>query len=327
MSDKIDVHQVLKTEIRPQADKLLKAHKPQTEKLKGVLLSIDPDIEEKNIRMLRLHAKAIQAMTTELGEDLGATKTLLEQLAELEEQGDLMKNLDEFEKLTADLEGLEDKITKNFEIAKQTQDKANDAIEAYEKSEGDADDVAADWAKAERLFEGYLELGKKRLEETEKVQARAEKAVASRDAKALAEAQKASETLANHAKPENVTKTFENYCNQVNPKNLNKDQQDQFARDKQRYEKIVDEYIALAAKIIAMDVKIQAMEIEVAKQVDVKKATAVLKVPSTSEAKLKKAFELEGSALLKALDAIGKDLKPKTTGKDMVAALKKAKLM
>jgi len=51
-----------------------------------------------------------------------------------------------------------------------------------------------------------------------------------------------------------------------------------------------------------------------------------VKIPGSQEAKLKKALE-SGSGMEKALDALGKELTPATTGKAMIAALKKAKLL
>ena len=61
-----------------------------------------------------------------------------------------------------------------------------------------------------------------------------------------------------------------------------------------------------------------------APKLDIRKAAAALNVV---EAKLKKAWDAGGDDPQKALDGLARELKLKTTGKEMVATLKKARLL
>ena len=56
--------------------------------------------------------------------------------------------------------------------------------------------------------------------------------------------------------------------------------------------------------------------------VDFKRLAALLKVPTTHVAKLKKALELEGKAREKALMDLQQELKIKFSGKDMASLMK-----
>ena len=116
---------------------------------------------------------------------------------------------------------------------------------------------------------------------------------------------------------------FKAFCTKCESKGLNKDQQDQLARDRKTFDGMVQEYAQINAKLVSIDIEIEGMEIP---GVDVKKAAALLKIPSGQEAKLKKALDA-GAGMERALDGLAKELKLKTSGKDMIAALKKAKLL
>jgi hypothetical protein len=61
-----------------------------------------------------------------------------------------------------------------------------------------------------------------------------------------------------------------------------------------------------------------------AAKLDYRKAASVLDI---AEAKLKKAWDTGADDPQKTLDGLARELKLKTTGKDMVAALKKARLL
>ena len=323
MSTSLNVHEYIQKEIRPKADVLLKAHDKQTEKVRATLFSLKADIDKKNERMIRLHAKALEAMVAELAEHLSRTARLLHDLEALKPDQSLVKDLAEVEKLTEALGDLERKLTKNYGIVKSSLDEANDALEADE-AVVDTGEATREWAVMEAWLRKHLEIFKKRLDQIGPVRENARKAVAARNAKALAEAIKSSSALAT-AKPTlgDIRETYSDFCTKCDAQVLTKNLQDQLARDRKTFDAIIDEMAEISGKVVAIDKEIAAMELE---PVDVKKAAALLKIPGSQEAKLKKALSLDGPAMEKALDALAKELRLKTTGREMIAALKKAKL-
>ena len=324
MSAEIDVGQLIKTDLRPKADELLKAHDKQSAKLRETLTALKSDLEKKNERMLRFHVKTLKAMVAEVANHLSRTAKLLRRIEELEADESFMKSRKEAEKLTEDLSGLESKLKHNYGILKERLDEANDALEA-DDAEEDAGEFVEKWAKLENWLRSQLENAKDQLKNMTTIRETAKKAVDSRNAKALTDAIKASAALVDsEPRVRNAGKEFAEGIKKYDPKKLSEPQQEQFTRDKAAFEKIVSEIGSLDAKVVAMDVEIEAMEIGA---VDVKKAAPVLKVPAALEGKLKKALELDSAGMLKALDALGKELNPKTTGKAMIEALKKAKLL
>ncbi len=324
MSEPIDVHEYIKNEIRPEADDLLKAHKPQTDKLKEILFSLPEEIKKKEERKVRLHVKELEALVGEIASHLSRTMGVLEKLEELEPDESFMKNRAEVEKVTAELGELERKKNKNYGIAKGELAKAKKAIEA-DDAETDASEILGEWAVMEAWLRKQLDAGKKRLDAITKVRDSAQKALDARDARALdAEIKKSAAIVSEKPDLQESVEQYEGLCKKCDAKKLTEDQQQQLDRERPAFDKMVEEIRSLNAKILAIDVVIEAMEV---RSVDVKKAAKELDIPSSLEAKLKKALELDPAGMLKALDALAKEAKLKTSGKEMIAALKKAKLI
>jgi seryl-tRNA synthetase len=141
----------------------------------------------------------------------------------------------------------------------------------------------------------------------------------------LAEIQKASADLRDTEPTfKEVEEGFEQFCESVKPKNMSKELQDQFVRDRAAFQKLVDELGEVNRKILEVDSTIETMETA---EMDYKKAAALLKIPSQYLSKLKAALEGLSSSLEKALDALAREAGLKSTGKEMMALLRRAKML
>jgi hypothetical protein len=118
-----------------------------------------------------------------------------------------------------------------------------------------------------------------------------------------------------------VRRQFEKFLAKSKTRSLDQHAKDQLARELPGLKKKLDDAVDLEAKIIKYHLDIKAMKI---KPVNHRKAASLLKISSQHESRLKKALELDGPAREKALDALAKELKLKTAGKDMIAILKNA---
>ena len=318
---KAEIHTRIEKDIKPRKKKIEDEHKEMFPKFQVALFSLDEVIEKFDEPMIKFHRTVIQKGTEHYAAMLSRTDKLLEELEDFEADDGVLVDFEELKTTTKELSDLRTKFNKDFTAGKAGLDKANDALEEHTKG---ARDATEEWAVMEAWLRKNLELRKKRVGMIESVRETARKAVAARNDKALADAIKASAAIVD-AKPdlEELQEDYSKFCTKCEAQGLSKELQDQLARDRKTFDGIMEEITALTGKIVAIDVEIEGLEVP---PVDVKKAAALLKIPSTHEAKLKKALEV-GPGMEKALDALVKELKLKMTGKEMIAALKKAKLL
>jgi chromosome segregation ATPase len=319
---KVNIHEFIKKEIEPLADTLIKEQKEGIGKLAKIMLDLGKAIDKPDLRMVSLLARALSAESPLIANRLSRTGKLLERLEEAESETDLDSDLKELEDITTKLSDLEKKLKGNYTAIKEYQDKANKALNEISDAEGDA---AEAWAVHEAWLRKKLELAKKRLQDIQKIPDQAKKAAANRDEKALKEAIDAGAELRD-AKPtsKEVQDVFSKFCEDVHPEKLTQDLQDQFKRDREKFQKIVDEIVDTNAQIAKAQEQIEKMETA---PVDAKKVSATLKIPSQYDGKVKKAVELDIAAAGKALEAIMKELKTPMPAKDIISKLEKASLV
>jgi chromosome segregation ATPase len=323
MSDtKVSIHEFIKKEIESAANTLIKEQKEGIGKLAKIMVDLGKAIDKPDMRMVKLLSKALDAESPLIANRLSRTARLLEKLEESESETDLDTDLKEIEDITTKLSELENKLKNNYTAIKEYQDKANKALNEISDAAGDA---AEQWAAHEAWLRKQLDLGKKRLQEIQKTTEQAKKAAANRDEKALREAVKAGAELRD-AKPtaKDIQDTFSKFCEDVQPEKLSQDLQDQFKRDREKFQKIVDEITSLSAQIARYQEQIEKMDTA---PVDPKKVSATLKIPSQYDGKVKKAVELDKVATGKALESIMKEIKAPMSAKDIITKLEKANLV
>jgi chromosome segregation ATPase len=323
MSDtEVSIHEFIKKEIEPAANALIKEQKEGVAKLAKIMIDLGKAIDKPDMRMVKLLSKALDAESPLIANRLSRTGKLLERLEEAESETDLDTDLKEIEDITTKLSELENKLKHNYTTVKEYQDKANDALNEKSDAEGDA---AQAWAVHEAWLRKQLELAKKRLPEIQKTSEQAKKAAANRDEKALKEAVDSGAKLRD-AKPtaKEIQDMFSSFCEDVHPEKLTQDLQDQFKRDREKFQKIVDEITNLSGQIEKVQDQIEKMDTA---PVDPKKVSSTLKIPSQYDGKVKKAVELDKVAAGKALEAIMKEIKAPMSAKDIIAKLEKANVV
>jgi len=323
MSDtKVSIHEFIKKEIEPAANALIKEQKEGVAKLAKIMVDLGKAIDKPDMRLVKLLSKALDAESPLIANRLSRTGKLLERLEEAESETDLDTDLKEIEDITAKLSELENKLKHNYTTIKEYQDKANDALNEISDAEGDA---AQAWAVHEAWLRKQLETAKKRLQDMQKLSEQAKKAAASRDEKALKEAVDAGAEIRD-AKPsaKEIQDMFSTFCEDVHPEKLTQDLQDQFKRDREKFQKIVDEITSISDQIAKIQEQIGKMDTA---PVDPKKVSATLKIPNQYDGKVKKAVELDKVAAGKVLESIMKDIKAPMSAKDIIAKLEKANLV
>jgi len=324
MSDEttVNIHELIKKDIEPLANVLIKEQKEGIGKLAKIMLDLGKAIDKPDLRIVKLLSKALSAESPLIANRLSRAARLLERLEDAESETDLDTDLKEIEEITTKLSALETKLKANYTAVKEYQDKANKALEEISDAEGDA---AEQWAAHEAWLRKQLELAKGRLADIQKTLEQAKKAAANRDEKALKEAVAAGEKLRD-TKPtaEDVQTTFSKFCEDVQPEKLTQDLQNQFKRDREKFQKIVDEITDLDGQAAKFQEQIEKMDTA---PVDAKKVSATLKIPSQYDGKVKKAVEMDVAAAGKALEAIMKEIKTPMSAKDIIAKLEKANVV
>jgi chromosome segregation ATPase len=319
---KVSIHEFIKTEIEPAANTLIKEQKDGIGKLAKIMLDLGKAIDKPDLRMVTLLSKALDAESPLIATRLSKTARVLEKLEEAESETDLDSDLKELEDITAKLSDLENKLKNNYATIKEYQDKAKKALDTISDAETDA---AEAWAVHEAWLRKQLELAKKRLEGMQKISDQAKKAAAARDEKGLKDAVDTGATFRD-AKPttKDIEDTFAKFCDDVHPEKLTQDLQDQFKRDREKFQKVVDEIANTNSQIAKIQDQIEKMDTA---PVDPKKVSATLKIPSQYEGKVKKAVALDKVAAAKALEAIMKEIKSPMSSKDITSKLEKANLV
>jgi hypothetical protein len=323
MSDtKVSIHDFIKNEIEPVANALVKEQKEGIAKLAKIMLDLGKAIDKPDMRMVKLLSRALDAESPLIANRLSRIARLLEKLEDAESETDLDTDLKELEEITTKQSDLEKKLKGNYTAIKEYQDKANKALNEISDAEGDA---AEQWAAHEAWLRKQLELAKKRLQEMQKISEQAKKAVANRDQGALKDAADLGAALRD-MKPtaKDIQDTFSNFCDDVHPEKLTQDLQDQFKRDREKFQKLVDEITSMRDQIAKIQDQIQKMDTA---PVDPKKVSATLKIPSQYDGKVKKAVELDKVAAGKALELIMKEIKTPMSAKDIITKLEKASVV
>jgi hypothetical protein len=309
--------QRLDTNLAPRTDQLDKDNEAQKPAMQAVINKLSDAIRAFDQPLIRRHAKTLEAQVAVYAGLVDRAKKLIDELGAIDtDDADALKRI---EALTRKASASQTKITGNYTKLKWLLDKAHDtaanpAIAA----------VMAQWAEMESWMTTAREATKVRVKQMEALVELAESAIAGGDAKSLAQAQeKARLRLTWKPTQLEVGDKYMKFCAACE-KALGKDLTDQLKRDREKFKRMVTELAELNDKLDADFARLKGMKMATAKaaKFDFAKAAAVIGVP---EAKLRKAWD--AGAPEKALDGLARELKLKTTGKEMVAALRKARLL
>ncbi len=317
---KAKVHKLIETKVRPLAREGFKQYKETVPKLLQATTKIDNAIkqyEEADTIKTYLRSVGIEARKLiEARQPLRYANTALDNVTK--DDDDYEADKDEIEKLKVELTDALGFIEYQLAHVKALEDRANAFIDMLEKSE---DKAEKDWASVVLTSERNVHNVQKALKELQAWDTDAQAAVKSRDAKRLKRLQSTvpSINLEDDVLKGNMTVEYrEKFQKRFDIKTLSAEFQTEFQRDLTKlngFDKDIQKAAQECKKIMDNAPKL-AVE-----PPDLKKAMSLLALPSKAESKLKAALELDEAPMIKALDALAKELKLKNTGKDMVKKL------
>jgi len=311
--------QRLKTDLEPRVKELEKDNEAQKPAMQDVINKLSTAIRAMDQPLIKRHAKTLEGQVGVYASLVTRAEKLVAELGAIDtNDGDALKRI---VALTEQASVSQKKIKGNYEKLKEllsmAHAKATDPAVAA---------VMTQWAEMESWMTTQREVLRLRVKQMETLVELARSAIADGDDKSLAQAQEKAK-LRLTWKPTQLEvgdkfMKFLNLCEKALGKNL----QDELKRDIEKFKHMVSELADLNDKLDRYLAALKSMKMPPAKpaRLDVHKAAGVLGV---EEAKLKKAWDAAAAAPEKALDALAKAAKLKTTGKEMVAALRKAKLL
>ena len=311
--------QRLREDLAPRVIELDKDNESQKPAMQDVINKLSDAIRAVDQPMIRRHAKTLEAQVAVYAGLVSRAQKLVDELGKIDtDDRDARKGVDA---LTQKASASQAKIARNYTKLKELLDLAHDKA-----ADSKAAAAMAQWAEMESWMTTQREVTRTRVKQMQALVELSESAVKDGDAKSLAQAQEKAK-LRRTWKPTQgeIGEKYMKFCADCEA-SLGNELQDQLKRDREKFKRMVTELAELNDQLDACLAKISGMKMAPPKPVrlDVHKAAGVLHV---EEAKLKKAWDAGGGSPEDAMNLLAKDLKLKTTGRDMVAALRKARLL
>lgn len=310
-----------------KTDKIMKAQKKINPRFDLEISSSLPQaIKDKDGPKIELYLATLKATLKDIENSLDDTRSALLELGELERDDEqfVSEHLQELDKLTSKISDAQSSLTKQFQQGKKFQEQAEKALTAQQ---GTVDKAYQELAELTKWVNDETKDLKETFQKSDQIATKAQTAFDARDAKSLADAQKSMESLGIAGKgiafnsheselKEFVEKIAGSGFGADDIAELKKGAQD--ALSDHVGTKVYLEQLGKQEKFV-QDLKLEP--------INVKKALDTLDLDSKVESKLAKALVGTRSAMEKNLDALAKELKLKTNGKQMLAALEKAGLI
>lgn len=309
-----DISQEL-SKIQPAAAQLQKDAEDQKNKIQALVNDMTKALKDNNRPMIERDLKTLETLKMAPYAGLLAdTNKLLAELKQLEPE-DGSEDLKKVNALTKSLGELQGKLERNFARLKLLEDAANKALA---QSKQDGSKAADEWAAFEDEVNRQLQAAKTRRAAMQEAENLADEAVKAGDQGDLDAAKKAADKRATW-KP-NATEVLADWATfyRQSTSGLSKELQDQFTRDRARFQKIVLQIVQLNQEMDDAVKRIKARQIAAAKPIDFKALARALKIDKLPKAdeRLKAALKLKGSARAKEIAEIEKDAGVKFSTKD-----------
>lgn len=310
--------QRVSTDLAPRTAELEKDNDAQKGPMQDVINKLSDAIRASDQAALKKYTKTLEDQVAVYASLVNRAKKLVEEFGAINsDDSDALKRAGALkQKATTSL----DKITRNYTKLKELLDMAH-----KKAADPAVAAVMAQWAGMESWMTTTREVTRLRVKQMETLAELAKSAIADGDVKSLAQVQeKAKLRLTWKPTQLEIGDKYMKFCVDCE-KTLGKNLQDELKRDIAKFARMVTELAELNDKLDKYLVALKTLKMPAAKpaRLDVHKAAGVLGI---DEAKLKQAWDAGSANPEKALDGLAKDSKLKT-GKEMLAALRKAKLL
>lgn len=309
------------------ADKIMKAQKKIDPRFNSEISSSLPQaIKDKNVPKIELYLTTLKATLKDIEDSLDDARGALIALGDIERSDEqfVSEHLQELDKLTTKITDAQSSLTKQFEQGKKFQEQAEKALASQQNT---VDKAFQDLAELSKWINDENKDLKDTFHKSDQIATKAQAAFDARDAKALTDAQKAMTALGIIGK-DVIFKSHDDQLKDFIAKVAASgfDASD-VAQLKKGAQDALSDHIGAKVYLEQMSKQEKMVQDFKVEPINVKKALATLDLDAKAESKLAKALVGSRAAMEKNLDALAKELKLKTNGKQMLAALEKAGLL
>ena len=310
-----------------KADQIMKAQKKIDPRFNQEISSNLPQaIKDKNVPRIELYLTTLKATLKDIENSLDDTRGALIELGDIEraDEAFVSAHLQDLDKLTTKITDAQSSLTKQFEQGKKFQEQAEKALSAQQNT---VDKAYQDLAELTKWINDEKEDLKETFKKCDQIASKAQDAVDTHDAKGLADAQKSMESLGIGAKAfmfDSHEKEIKEFIEKAAASGF---AADDVAELKKGAQDAASDHVGAKVYLDEMtkqEKRVQDFKIE---PIDAKKALKTLALDPKAEPKLAKALMGPRSTMEKNLDVLARDLKLKTSGKQMLASLDKAGLL
>ena len=308
-----------------EVDKIVKARKAIDPKFKNLSAKLVAAMQAKDGPMIGLYLKALAATVNEITAAMHHVDIAYGMLGEIEEDEDFVAaRTADLEKLMKIVSEARTSFTKEFEAAKQLENKGEKAQAASE----DAGELQIrQLARLDRMVDEERKSIAALFHKAEALNDKASTAAEMHDARGLAEAQRAyaaldvSGALDQHEFAVNSVKVF----GEQSAKNaaLSAEVKDDIKDGVSDMQSKLAGTNAYVEQLQGLEKRIPGLKVEA---IDITKAAKVLELDH-QDAKIRKALDGPASGWERGLEALSKELRMKKNGKQLLLDLKRAKVL
>jgi hypothetical protein len=310
-----------------KTDKIMKAQKKINPRFDLEISSSLPQaIKDKNVPKIELYLATLKATLKDIENSLDDTRSALIELGDIERDDEefVSAHLQDLDKLTTKITDAQSSLTKQFQAGKKFQEQAEKALTSLQ---GTVDKAYQELAELTKWVNDEKKDLKDAFQKSDQIATKAQAAFDARDAKGLADAQKAMESLEIAGKGV-IFNSHESQLKEFIEKVAGSGfEADDIAQLKKGAQDALSDHVGAKVYLEQMGKQEKFVQEFKLEPINVKKALDILDLDSKVEPKLAKALVGTRSAMEKNLDALARELKLKTNGKQMLAALDKAGLI
>lgn len=310
-----------------KADQIMKAQKKINPRFDSEISSSLPQaIKDKNVPKIELYLTTLKATLKDIENSLDDARSALITLGDIERDDEqfVSEHLQDLDKLTGKITDAQSSLTKQFEQGKKFQEQAEKALASQQNT---VDKAFQELAELTKWVNDENKDLKETFHKSDQIATKAQAAFDARDAKALADAQKAMESLGITAKPVLFKSHEDQLKDFVEKISASGFAADDVAQLKKGAQDALNDHVGAKVYLDQMGKQEKLVQDFKLEPINVKKALDTLDLDPKVESKLAKALVGTRAAMEKNLDALARELKLKNNGKQMLAALEKAGLI
>ena len=318
------IQKLIQNQVNPDALRGLKIYKEVCPKFNDAIKKLTDAIHSSDMDMIRLYQGSLESDTKQVQEAMVWLEQAFQTIEMINKDPgnvDLAADFPQLETLVKSMSAAKTTMVGLLKTGSQLDESATKALA---KEGGNEREAMAQWADLVGFQRAKAKAAPEILADFKAMLPKAKQAAQARDSKALNQIKIQAGNLVGAGDTQRFLEyqdmSLKSFDKKFDLKKLSKEFQEQVARETATLKSLGKDVEGLGKQIQNLFNEIFGLEIA---PIDANKAAKALGIPPAGILKLKKALDLDAAAMVKALDALAKELNLKTTGKAMAEKLSK----